>query len=130
MDIVVDPSAVLAVLLNESSKAQLLEVTRGAELLSPPSLPWEIGNALTALLKRRRIDLAQAQAALDGFSQIPIRLSGIDMERAVETAGRHDIYAYDAYVIECARQHAAPLLSLDQRQCQVAAEVGIKTVEV
>jgi len=50
----------------------LLERTQGAELLSAPSLSWEIGNARTALFKRRRIDLVQAKSALESFAQIPI----------------------------------------------------------
>ena len=130
MDITIDPSAILAVLLNEPSKSILLEQTQGAELHSAPSLPWEVGNALTALLKRRRIDVSQAKRALDAFRRIPVRLVEIDLERTLELAADHDIYAYDAYIIECARQHATPLLSLDRRQCEVAAGVGVEVVEV
>ena len=130
MNITVDPSVILAVLLNEPSKARLLERTQQAELQSAPSLPWEVGNALTALLKRRRIDIAQAGAAVDASRRIPVRLMEIDLKRAVDLASLYDIYAYDAYIIECARQHPTPLISLDRRQCEVAAGVGVEVMEV
>lgn len=130
MEISVDTSAVMAVILNEPTKGRLLEATLGAELLSAPSLPWEVGNGLSALFKRRRIDLRQARKALDSFIRIPVRLADVDLEGAVEIAEAYDIYAYDAYLLECARRYRTPLLSLDGSQCGVARELGIEVVEV
>ena len=130
MDLTVDASVVMAVILNEPSKPELLEATRGAELISAPSLPWEVGNALSALFKRRRIDMAQAELALESFRQVPVRLPSLEIESSVVLAERHDVYAYDAYVIECARRYQTPLLSLDRRQCEVARSEGIATLEV
>jgi hypothetical protein len=46
MDLVVDASVLIAVILNEPLKDQLIAVTRGATLISPTSLPWEVGDAL------------------------------------------------------------------------------------
>ena len=130
MDITIDASVVMAVILNGPSKATLLDRTHGAELLSAPSLTWEIGNALTVLFKRRRIDVGQARAALKSFELIPIRLAEIELEPAVELAEQHNVYAYDAYVIECARRYQTPMMSLDRRQCAVARDVGIEIVEL
>ena len=130
MDLTVDASVIMAVILNEPSKPKLLETTEGAELLSAPSLPWEIGNALSALFKRRRIDLAQAELALKSYRQIPIRLPPLEIEGSVVLAEQYGVYAYDAYVIECARRYQTSLLSLDRRQCEVARAEGIATIEV
>ncbi len=130
MDLTVDASVVMAVILNEPSKPKLLEATQGAELISAPSLPWEVGNALSALFKRRRIDMAQAELALESFRQVPVRLPSLEIESSVVLAERHALYAYDAYVIECARRYQTPLLSLDRRQCEVARSEGIATLEV
>ncbi len=130
MDLTVDASVIMAVILNEPSKPKLLETTQGAELLSAPSLPWEIGNALSALFKRRRIDLAQAELALKSYRQIPIRLPPLEIEGSVALAEQYAVYAYDAYVIECARRYQTSLLSLDRRQCEVARAEGIATIEV
>ena len=130
MDITIDTSVVMAVILNEASKPRLLNQTLGAELQSAPSLPWEVGNGLTALFKRRRIGLGQAREALESFSLIPVRLSEIDLEAAVVMAEEYGIYAYDAYILECALRYRTPLLSLDGPQCDVARRLGIEVLEV
>lgn len=130
MEVTVDTSVLMAVILNEPSKGRLLRATRGAELVSPPVLPWEIGNALTSLLKRRQIDGLQARAALSAFQPIPVRLAEVDIESAVEMAREHDMYAYDAYFLECARRYRTRFLSIDRVQCQIASSLGIEVIEV
>jgi predicted nucleic acid-binding protein len=130
LEITADTSAIMAVVLNEPSKPKLLQETKGAELLSAPTLPWEVGNSLSALFKRKRIDLDQARAALESFRQIPVRLAEIDLEGAVELAKEQDIYAYDAYILECARKYRTPLLSLDGPQRRIARKLGIEVLEV
>lgn len=120
----------MAVVLNEPSKPDLVEVTRDAELVSAPTLTWEVGNSLSALFKRARIDLEQAKGALRSFREIPVRLAEIDLEISVELAKIRGIYAYDAYMLECARKYRTPLLSLDVSQRRVASELGIEVLEV
>ena len=85
---------------------------------------------MTALFKRARIDLNQAKGALSSFRDIPVRLAEIDLEISVELAEKQEIYAYDAYVLECARRYRTPLLSLDGPQRQVAIKLGIDVLEV
>lgn len=130
MEITVDTSAIMAVILNEPAKPKLLERTRDADLVSAPTLTWEVGNSLTALLKRARIDLHQAKMALRSLRDIPVRLAEIDLKASVELAAGHGIYAYDAYMLECARKYRTPLLSLDGPQREVARELGIEVLEV
>ena len=130
MDLTVDTSVIMAVVLNEPSKAVVVEASRGAELVAPNSLHWEIGNALTSLFKRRLIDLEQATAALESYDRIPLRRAEVDLEASVRLAHRHGIYAYDAYVIECARRYQTPLLSLDGPQCRIARREGVEILEV
>ena len=59
--VVIDASAVIAVVANEASKPALIRLTEGVELLSPASLPAEMGNAFSAMFKRRRISLLEGQ---------------------------------------------------------------------
>ena len=61
MDIAVDTSVLLAVCINEPSKPRLIELSAGHALVAPASLHWEVGNALSAMLKRERLTLQQAQ---------------------------------------------------------------------
>jgi predicted nucleic acid-binding protein len=63
-EVVIDTSALIAVLTAEPARERLIARTQGAELLAPGSVHWETGNALSALLKRRRLKLAEVQAAL------------------------------------------------------------------
>lgn len=72
--VVIDASAVIAVVTNEPHKPLLIRLTEGVELLSPSSLPVEVGNAFSAMFKRRRISLANAKAAIEAYQRIAIRL--------------------------------------------------------
>jgi uncharacterized protein with PIN domain len=54
MNITIDTSVLLAVCTNEASKPKLVELTQGHHLLVPASVHWEVGNALSAMLKRDR----------------------------------------------------------------------------
>jgi predicted nucleic acid-binding protein len=73
MKIVVDTSVVIAVITNEKHKEQLIVTTKGADLIAPSSLHWEIGNAFSAMFKRGRISLDQAKGAIKSYGDIPIR---------------------------------------------------------
>ncbi len=64
MDIVVDTSTVIKVIANEPKRTEILHLTEGMDLFSPQSLPWEIGNAFTAMFKRQRITREEAMTSL------------------------------------------------------------------
>ena len=130
MEITVDTSVIMAVILNEPSKARLLEMTQDAELVSAPTLPWEVGNSLSALFKRSRLAFTDARSALESFERIPVRLVDIDLDVCVALAKEEAIYAYDAYMIECARRYRVPLLSLDGPQLQIARKLNVEVLEV
>lgn len=128
MACVIDTSAIIAVLLSEPERAMLVRVTRGTELVAPASVHWEVGNALSAVLKRRRFTLAQGQRALTAYAAIPIRLVDVDLALSLELASEHALYAYDAYLLTCALQHRAPLLTLDTGLIRTANTLGIDLV--
>jgi predicted nucleic acid-binding protein len=130
MKIVIDTSAILAVLLEEPEKEQLVKLTIGATLISPSSLSLEIGNALSNLLKRDMITLKQAQIVLNSFSKIPIQMVEIDLFHSLEIAHHSKIYAYDAYMISCALEHKCSLLTLDQKMKEIAIKMKCKIIEV
>ena len=94
------------------------------------SVHWEVGNALTAALKRRRLTSVQAQRALTAYARIPIRFVEVDLALAVELAADHELYAYDAYLLVCALQHRAPLLTLDADLGRVAEATGVSVVQL
>lgn len=130
MDITIDTSAILAVCTNEGLKARMVELTVGARLLAPVSVHSEVGNALSAMLKRERITLAQALACLDAYKQIPVKWLDVDLPSALNLAHQLNLYAYDAYLLACAQSSRSPLLTLDKALIRAAREVGVQTLEV
>ena len=56
MEITIDTSALIAVIGNEKTKDRIIEITIGSSLVAPVSVHWEIGNAFSAMFKRRMID--------------------------------------------------------------------------
>lgn len=130
MVITIDTSALLAVLLNEQHKPAVIELTQGHDLQAPFSLDAEIGNALSAMLKRDRLSLKKAQQVLAQFDEIPIRRTKLRLIEATQIAHNHSIYAYDAYVLDCARQYRSPLLSLDHQLKTIAEELELNVLEI
>lgn len=130
MELVLDTSALLAVLAHQPERTVLLRLSKGAALVAPASLNWEIGNALSAMFKRRTIALNQALKLLNAYRQVSIRLVTPSLEQAVELSSSLNIYAYDAYVIACAINQRAPILSLDRGLIESAKSIGIDCLEV
>ncbi|MDW8215628.1 MAG: type II toxin-antitoxin system VapC family toxin [Roseiflexaceae bacterium] len=130
MLLVVDTSVILAVVFNEPAKPELVRLTAGAELVAPLSLHWEIGNALSAMLKRKRITLPEALQALLEYHKIPIRFLEVPLDETIRVVEQLQIYAYDAYFVVCARQQSCPLISLDDGLQTAARAAQIGLVEV
>ena len=59
-----------------------------------------------------------------------IRYLPVDLENAVSIAHANNMYAYDAYFLDCAARHAAPLLTLDRPLKRAAAKTGVHVLEV
>jgi len=45
MDVVIDTSALVAVIFGEPERNRIVDFTTGNTLIGPGSIPWEIGNA-------------------------------------------------------------------------------------
>lgn len=130
MVVVIDTSALVAVLVSEPERDAIVRATIGVDLVAPGSVHWEVGNAMSALFKRRRATLPQVQRALTVYAAIPIRLIDADLALALEIAAEHGLYAYDAYLITCALAQRAPLLTLDQGLVRAASAAGVQLLEI
>jgi predicted nucleic acid-binding protein len=130
MEVVVDASVLIAVITNEDEKAKLVAMTNEAELIAPLSVHWEIGNAFSSLLKRKRVTIAEALQAIEIYLQIPVRFVEVELTDSLELADRFGIYAYDAYLLRCAEKYRLPLLTLDNRLAQAAKEKKLQILEV
>ena len=130
MRFVVDASTLIAVVVNEPEKSRLVEITKGVDLLAPASIPWEIGNAFSAMLKRKRIMPEQAVDAVKAYQKIPVRYVEVELDESLKIAAKHKMYAYDAYLLRCAKKYKIKLLTLDKRLREIAREMNIEVVEV
>jgi predicted nucleic acid-binding protein len=129
MEIVADASAFLAVVLNESSRDWIINKTTGQSIISPEVLPYEIGNALIAVKRKGRLNDREILRAFDLSQRIAVSLVSVEIHDAMKIALRFNIYAYDAYYLQCCLENKLPLISLDDRMCDIAGSLGIKVVE-
>jgi len=130
MDIVIDTSALIAVIVGEAERKRIVEFTTGNTLIGPGSIPWEIGNAFSAMFKQDRLTLDEAQKGLAIFASIPLRYVEPDFVNALKISKQAKMYAYDAYFLDCAIRHKAPLLTLDRKLKAFAQNLNVETMEV
>ena len=130
MYITIDTSALIAVVGNEESKQKIIEATKGSSLCAPASVHWEIGNAFSAMFKRRSSSIELAKLALAAYREIPIKFIDVALEQTLEISHALNIYAYDAYLVQCARQTSTPLLTLDKGLKIASEKMGIHILEV
>ena len=130
MEIVIDISALVSVIVGEPKRKRIIELTTGNTLIAPGSIPWEIGNAFSAMFKQKRLTLAAAEKAISIFKGIPIRYIDPDFIKTLKLAKQANIYAYDAYFLDCAIRYKAPLLTLDRKLMASASNFNVEALEV
>jgi len=129
MKIVADTNTFIAVALNEPEKDLMIRLTEGCDLVAPEVLPFEIGNALTAMMKKSALEADEVVSVWEMVQHIPVDLRRIDIKSALKIATEFNIYAYDAYFLECADSFRSPLLTLDRGLKRIAREMGITILE-
>ena len=129
MKIVADTNVFLAVALGEPERDRIVQATTGCDLVAPEVLPFEVGNALTAMLKKGSLSPSELPDVWNTVQAIPVELRALDMPAALALAVRYGLYAYDAYFLECALSLRLPLLTLDRGMKHVARTLSIPIVE-
>jgi len=124
MDVVVDASALAALVFGEPDSARVRHGLQGRVLHSTSLLDYELAN--TALKKLRRLpdDSAAILAAMHVAGALPIRRDVPDMVQVVALAAATGLTAYDASYLWLARRLGAPLVTLDQALARAAAAHG------
>ena len=82
------------------------------------------------MFKRKMIDLAEAEKALKIYKSIPIQFIDVLLERTLYITKQFNIYAYNAYLIQCAELTSSPLITLDKNLITIAKQMGITVLEV
>ncbi|MBW2194635.1 MAG: type II toxin-antitoxin system VapC family toxin [Deltaproteobacteria bacterium] len=130
MEIVIDTSSIIAAIVGEPERSRIIEITAGHTLVGPGSIPWEVGNAFSAMFKQNKLTIDEAKKGLASFDSIPLRYIKPDFVNALELSKQANMYAYDAYFLDCAIRHKAPLLTLDRKLKSAAQNLNIETMEV
>lgn len=74
MKIVADTNIFIAVALNEPKKNKIIQLTEGCDLIAPEVLPFEVGNALSAMAKKNILDTKELISAWEMVQRIPVEL--------------------------------------------------------
>jgi predicted nucleic acid-binding protein len=114
-DKVVDASAVVALLFNETTRESVVARLRGASLHAPALLRFEVANAC---LKKMRAAPSEREALLEALSlldALSIELQNIDVTQTIVLAERTALTVYDASYLWLARALGVELVTLDDR---------------
>jgi predicted nucleic acid-binding protein len=130
MDIVIDTSTLIAVIVGEPGRDKIIEITTGNTLVAPGSIQWEIGNAFASMFRQSRLTIDEARKGLVIFDSIPLRYIRPDFANALKISKQTNMNAYDAYFLDCAIRHKAPLLTLDQKLKAAAQDLNVETMEI
>jgi predicted nucleic acid-binding protein len=130
MELMVDASALICIILNEPEKNEIISLTEGVELVSPEMISFEIGNALSRMYKRHRLNDKQIIKSYELFESLPLRIVKVDMAKALTLSCKYNIYAYDAYYLETAYRLRLPLLTLDGPMKNTGKDMKIDILEI
>lgn len=130
MNIVIDTSALISVIVGDPERKRIIALTAGHTLFGPGVIPWEIGNAFSAMFKQKRMTFEESKKGLSIFMSIPLRYIEPDFDMALKLSEQADICAYDAYYLDCAIRHKAPLLTLDKKLKASARNLNVAVMEV
>ena len=81
------------------------------------------------MMKKNALKKEEVVSEWEVVQQIPVDLRNSDIKTALSIAVKYNIYAYDAYFLECADNLRSPLLTLDLGLQRVAREIGITILE-
>ncbi len=125
MEILLDTSVIIAILLNEAEKPNIIERTKGQKVFCCTSVHAEIGNAFSALFKKNRLTLENALEAIKQFNSLNLHYENFNIHNALAISKAHKIYAYDAYLIDLAQRKSCALYTLDNQLYKLSNQLGI-----
>ena len=129
MEIVLDASAIMAVIANEPEREFVIKNTRSSIIIAPSIISFEISNGLTRLMRKNIIDSKEKMINLiRNFKKMPIKIAEIDIEKALEIAWDYKIYAYDACYLETAKRLDLTLLTFDENMKKIGKDLGLNII--
>ena len=118
--VVVDASALAAIVFGESKARWVSRMIGEREMLAPTLVSYEIGSIGLKKLRRHRSRGEMIREGLGIFGRLDLRLVTVPTEEVVELAERESLTAYDAAYLWLARTLGCELVTLD-RDLEVVA---------
>lgn len=114
-----------------SETAAMLEaIEAGASLEVPALWPLEVANALTVLVRRRKLADEDRQTALGWLRGLPIRLdhemASLAFSKLSELASAYRLTVYDAAYLELAERRTLALACTDGSLRKAAKQRGVR----
>jgi predicted nucleic acid-binding protein len=114
-----------------SETAGMLDAIAEGAILEVPALwPLEVANALTVLVRRRKLSQDERQTALAWLRVLPLRvdheMSSLAFSRLPELAASHALSVYDAAYLELAERRNLVLGCNDEALRKAAAKRGVR----
>jgi len=130
--VVIDPSALVAYLLEESGFEKIRDLI-AAGVDSPALLVMESSNAILEASKNNRIDREAAGEAIQVMlslleSNITIHDEADVLENAFDIAADHGLTTYDSIYLALAKKLHGGLASRDRRQIEASKALEIDIV--
>lgn len=117
--VVVDASAIAAVLFSEPSADDIVERLGSAQLAAPSLLPYEIVSVAGGKVRRGEVPTDTAMTALAAFGRMRILLHEPDLSEVFRLTVRTRLTAYDAAYLHLAQSLSVELVTLDHKLARV-----------
>ena len=129
MEIVLDASAIMAVIANEPEREFVIKNTQNSIIVAPSIISFEISNGLTRMMRKNIIDSKEKMINLiRNFKKMPIKIEEIDIEKALEIAWDYRIYSYDACYLELTKRLNLILLTFDENMKKIGKDLGLNII--
>ena len=110
--------------------AMLDAIAEGATVEVPALWPLEVANALTVLVRRRRLTESERQTGLGWLRGLPLRIdhemASLAFSRLSELAVAHGLSLYDAAYLELAQRRKLRLACKDGPLRRAAAHANVR----
>jgi predicted nucleic acid-binding protein len=122
VSVVIDASAVVAVLVDTGPKGRWVEGVIAANALAAPHLmPVEVANVLRRTVSARQISADVGALAHASLLGLPVELFAYEVHAGRVWELRSNLTCYDAWYVALAEALDVPLVTLDRR---LAASAG------
>ena len=109
--------------------AMLDAIADGAAIEVPALWPLEVANALTVLVRRRKLTEAERQVGLGWLRGLPLRIdhemASLVFSRLSDLATAHQLSIYDAAYLELAQRRKLALACADGPLRKAARQSGV-----